>query len=160
MLSLLQVKSNNYCISWVPVCSIQHAIRIWCILLQFVVCLVLPYFSTLSHKQRDFRGRVIEHVYKTWIMWEPNCAMWKYRLTHTHRQTDRHYEADSRFSQKIALWATGSKPNPVGPVVVSKMAEKHTYYCDLQNTFPVCRDIMKYHTLSSWTMDGFLVKCL
>ena len=79
---------------------------------------------------------------------------------HTDRQTDRHYEADSRFSQKIALWATGSKPNPVGPVVVRKMAEKHTYYCDLQNTFPVCRDIMKYHTLSSWTMDGFLVKCV
>jgi hypothetical protein len=32
----------------------------------------------------------------------------------------------------------------------------HTYCFDLQHTFPACRNIMKYHKLSSCTMDGLL----
>jgi hypothetical protein len=31
------------------------------IILPSVACLVLPYFSTLSHKWNDFREKVIEH---------------------------------------------------------------------------------------------------
>jgi hypothetical protein len=88
--------------------------RIWCTLLSPVACRVLPYFSTLSHKQRDFRERVIEHVDKPWIMWEPNCSMRIYRLT------DRHDETDSRFSQKIALRTTGIKANQVGPIRIKE----------------------------------------
>jgi len=34
---------------------IQHAKRILRIMLSSVACLVLPYFSTLSHKRHDFR---------------------------------------------------------------------------------------------------------
>jgi hypothetical protein len=39
----------------------QHAKRIRHIKLSFVVCLVLPYFFTLSHKNYNFRKRLIEY---------------------------------------------------------------------------------------------------
>jgi hypothetical protein len=40
---------------------IQHAKRMRLIILLCVVCLVVPYFSALSHKRHDFREKVIEH---------------------------------------------------------------------------------------------------
>jgi hypothetical protein len=41
---------------------IQHAKRLGRNILPFVACLVVPYFSTLFRKLRDFRGKkVIEH---------------------------------------------------------------------------------------------------
>ena len=39
----------------------QHAKRMRCIILSHMACLVLPYFSTLSHKRHDFRKKFIEH---------------------------------------------------------------------------------------------------
>jgi len=40
---------------------IQHAKHMCCVVLSNVACLVLPYFSTLFHKQHDFHKNVIEH---------------------------------------------------------------------------------------------------
>jgi hypothetical protein len=40
---------------------IQHAMRMRRIMLSSVACPALLYFSTLSHKQRDFRKNIIEH---------------------------------------------------------------------------------------------------
>ena len=128
---------------------IQHAMRMRRIILSPVACLVLPYFSKLSHKRYDFRGekKVIEHecvlifsnlclkhfsfkknseryyhkciqssgtapvrivslkkpevprqifrnilryqISQKSVQWVPSCSMW----------TDRHDEANSRFSQ-------------------------------------------------------------
>jgi len=41
--------------------GIQHAMRMCRIMLSSVTCLPLPYFSTLFHKRKDLRERVIEH---------------------------------------------------------------------------------------------------
>ena len=40
---------------------VQHITRMRHIVTSFVVPLAPPYFSTLSHKRRDFRKKVIEH---------------------------------------------------------------------------------------------------
>ena len=40
---------------------IQHAWRMRGIILLSVACLVLTYFSTLSHKRLDIREKVFEH---------------------------------------------------------------------------------------------------
>jgi hypothetical protein len=61
----IKARSRNYCcrkiagsITYSECVSsdllIQHALRMRHIILTFVVCLVQPYFSTLSHKRQDF----------------------------------------------------------------------------------------------------------
>jgi len=64
-----ETRSRKHCCSgkllhseWVSVALVvHHAMRLRHIMLPSVACLVLPYSSTLSHKQHDFREKVTEH---------------------------------------------------------------------------------------------------
>jgi len=62
---LLQWKCNKYYIFWVCVCVLTLVIRnekrMRCIILSSVVCLSLPYFSTLSHKRNSPLKSVTKH---------------------------------------------------------------------------------------------------
>ena len=52
---------------------IQHAKRMRCVILPFVVRLALPHFSTFPHKRHHFRAYVTEH--KVYIVHSPTNAL-------------------------------------------------------------------------------------
>jgi hypothetical protein len=54
---------------------IQHAKRMRHITSSYVVCLSLPYFSTLAHKRHDFQKNVAEHNFMCDFF--PTNLVWK-----------------------------------------------------------------------------------
>jgi hypothetical protein len=45
-----------YCHLW----PVRHAVRMRRVILSSVVCPSVPYFSTFTHKRRDFREKIVE----------------------------------------------------------------------------------------------------
>jgi len=65
-----------------------------------VACLDLQYFSTLSHKEYDFREKVIEHkmfvlILSTTCVW--NISRWK-------KNWGRYYQDVHSYSYKVSLF--------------------------------------------------------
>ena len=84
---LLQWKSNEYCILWVCVCSFRYpacnAHAPYCGLWSAPA---LRYFSTLSHKHHDFRGKkIVEH--KICVL--SFCTTFVWNIYHS-KKTERH----------------------------------------------------------------------
>ena len=68
----------------------QHALRMRCIILSSVVCLVLPYFSALSCKRYDFQKnkKVIEH--KTRVLISSTAFVWD--IPRSKKNSARYYQ--------------------------------------------------------------------
>ena len=77
---------------------IQHAKRMCRIVLSFVTCPSLPYFSTLSHKRHDFHKNVIE--YKMCILIFPTAFV--SNISHNKNNSQRYYH---KYVQ-ILKWST------------------------------------------------------
>jgi hypothetical protein len=66
---------------------IQHAKRMRRIILSPTACPAVPYFSTLSHKQRNFREEVIEH--KMCVLMLSTTFVWN--ISHSKKNSARNY---------------------------------------------------------------------
>jgi hypothetical protein len=96
----IEARSRNHCcrvkaiiITYSECVSValvtQHAKRMRRIILSSVVCLAVPYFSTLSHKLHDFRGNVIEHKMYVLIF----CTTFVWNISHyTENPASNYYK--------------------------------------------------------------------
>jgi hypothetical protein len=66
---------------------IQHAKRMRHVILSSVACLAVPYFSTLSHKQQDFRKKVTEH--RMCVLISSTTFVWN--ISHFRKNSERYY---------------------------------------------------------------------
>jgi hypothetical protein len=78
--------------SWPSVISVsypgmQSASFLRSIILSWVPCLVVPYFSTLSHKWLDFRKNVTE--YKVCVLSSSTTHVWN--ISHSKKNSARYY---------------------------------------------------------------------
>jgi hypothetical protein len=80
--------SKKYCIIWVRVCSLSYSASKAPAPCYIVTC-SLPYFSTLSHKQHDFRKKknVFECSICVWIF--SITAVWN--ISHSKKNSAWHY---------------------------------------------------------------------
>jgi len=66
---------------------IQYTKRMHRIILSFVACPAVPYFSTLSYKRHDFREKVIERKMCV-LIFSTNCV---WNISHSKKNSLRFY---------------------------------------------------------------------
>ena len=76
--------TNSGCVAVALV--IQHAMRMRRIILSSIACLAVPYPSTLSHKQHDFRKSVTEHN-----MFFIFSAIFVWKISHSKKNPAKYY---------------------------------------------------------------------
>jgi hypothetical protein len=82
-----KTKCNTYSVCVFVALVMQHAMRMRCFILSSVVCLAVPYFSTLSHKQYDFRRKIIQRKMRV-LIFSTNFLL---NISHSKKNSARHY---------------------------------------------------------------------
>jgi hypothetical protein len=97
--TLSQWKSTTYSECESVALGIQHVMRMRRIIFSFVVCLAVPYFSTLPHKRHHFRKKkVMEHKKMCVLIFSITCHYFKKSVVKCYHKYTEAFMQSTHYS--------------------------------------------------------------